>query len=178
VYEPQRTTLAIGRDQGKEWRVVIDVWGAPRDETEAQGQIDSMAEYGTRPADVRVAKDLVGKGWVFVRRTVGDGDPSTVVQGPIEKGDTMSGTDIQAYSMPLEAGDSQRLVIGKVAPTAQQVMVTWDNDKATVVGRAPRGADFNTDDAPAIRTVDGSQPNWFVCLALEGAAYESVEVTG
>jgi hypothetical protein len=182
VYEPQRTTLASGTDQGKEWRVIVDVWGAPRDKLEAQGQLDMMAEraYGTRPA-VSSAKELVGKGWVFVHLGVGD-DWATVVQGEVQKDDSLSGTDIQAYSMPLEAdgseraGASQRLVIGKVAPTAQRVTCTWDDGTTTDATRPAPGTDVSTDDTPTIRPVEGSQPNWFMCLAPEGVAYESVEV--
>jgi hypothetical protein len=183
LYEPGRTTLATGRDQGKEWRVVIDVWGAPKDKAEAQGQLDAMALYGVQPADVRVAGDLVGKGWVFVHLTVGDGAQSTVVQGAVEKGDSMSGTDIQAYSMPLKTGGSDRadasrdLVIGKVAPTAQQVICTWDNDMATVVDRAPQGTETSTH-VLSIRPVEGSQPSWFVCLSPKGVGYKSADVAG
>jgi hypothetical protein len=184
LYEPRRTTLATGRDQGKEWRVVIDVWEAPKDEVEAQSQLAAMALYGSNPAGVRTAQDLVGKGWVFVNLTVGDGDSSTVVQGAVEKGDAMSGTDLQAYSTPLEAPDgsdsadpSRTLVIGKVAPTAQQVVCTWDNGKATVLDQAPQDAETSTDTL-SIRPVDGSQPSWFVCLSPKGVGYESAEAAG
>jgi hypothetical protein len=95
----------------------------------------------------------------------------------------MSGTDIHAYSMPLKTGVSDRadasrdLVIGKVAPTAQQVTCTWDNDMATVVDRAPRGAETSTD-VLSIRPVDGSQPSWFVCLSPKGVGYQSADVAG
>jgi hypothetical protein len=181
LYEAQRTTLAMGHDQGRDWAVGVDVWAVPRDELEAQAQLDAMAEYGERPAGVITAKDLVGKGWVFVRLSVGE-DVSTVVQGPVEKGDALSGTDLQAYSMPLAAGDSdkagasQRLVIGKVAPSARRVTCTWDDGTTTTADRGPQDADFNSDDPQRIRPVDGSQPNWFVCLAPEGVAYKSAEV--
>ncbi|MER5225218.1 hypothetical protein [Streptomyces flaveus] len=183
LYEPARTTLATGRDQGKAWRVVIEVWGAPRDKVEAQGQWDAMGLYGVKPGDIRAAGELVGKGWVFVHLTVGDGDSATVVQGPVEKGDSMSGADIQAYSTPLAAegsegaGASRSLVIGKVAPTVQQAVCAWDDDTTTIVNRAPRDAETSTD-TPSIRPVDGSQPNWFVCVSPKGVGYKSVDVPG
>ncbi|MFI1207816.1 hypothetical protein ACH4UV_09445 [Streptomyces sp. NPDC020802] len=182
-YAARRTMLAIGTDRGKEWQVEIDVWSAPKDKAEARLQFDSMDEYGVRPSEVRKAEDIMGKGWVFVRLTVGFGAPSVVVQGPVDKGDSLSGKDIQAYGMPLEtndadkAGAAQRLVIGKVAPTARRVTCTWDDGTTTDVRRVSSDTGVRSGDALAIRPVAGSQPNWFVCLAPEGVSYESAEVT-
>jgi hypothetical protein len=183
VYEPQGTTVARGTDHGKVWQVSIDVWGAPKNEAEAQYQRTLMGEYGAAPVGVRKASELIGKGWVFVRLDVGDDRPTTVVQGPVEKGDSLSGTDILSYSMPLESGDSDkvgaphRLVIGKVAPTAQQVTCTWDDGTTTKVMRAAPGTGLTSDFEDLIRPVDGSQPDWFVCLGPEGKSSQSVKVT-
>ncbi|WP_369246234.1 hypothetical protein [Streptomyces sp. R41] len=181
VYEPQRSNVGRGTDHGKKWQVTIDVWGAPKNEAEAQYQRSRMSEYGVSPAGTRVASDLIGKGWVFVHLLVGDGPATTVVQGPVEKGDDLSGTDILAYSMPLDdsgkAGVWDRLVIGKVAPTAQRVTCTWDDGTTTKVFRAAPGTGLTSDVEDLIRPVDGSQPDWFVCLGADGKSYKSATVT-
>ncbi|GGN92192.1 hypothetical protein GCM10011579_089730 [Streptomyces albiflavescens] len=183
VYEPQRSTVARGVDHGKEWFVTIDVWGAPKNAVEAQNQRNAMSEYGVTPTGTRVASDLIGKGWVFGHLLVGDGPPTTVLDGAVEKGDSLSGKDIEAFAMPLESGNSHtagashRLVIGKVAPTAQQVTCTW-NDGTTIKAERPApGTGLTGGIEDLIRPVDGSQPDWFVCLGAEGKSFKSVKVT-
>ncbi|KAB1148708.1 hypothetical protein F7R91_07940 [Streptomyces luteolifulvus] len=177
VYAPQQTLLATGSDGGRAWFVRIEVWGVPRDEVEAQRQLDAMAESGVRPVDVRQASELVGKISYFVFRSVGD-KFAPVMQNTVSRTDTLSGTDIQAGALPLVPGSDgpQRLVIGKVAKTAQRVTCRWKGGGMTEIHRVPAGSDVNSDEQ-VIRPVDGSPYNWFVCLAPEGAAYKSVEVT-
>ncbi|WP_435220252.1 hypothetical protein [Streptomyces sp. Tue6028] len=183
VFEPQRSPVARGTDHGKKWSVTVDVWGAPKDIAEARYQRSRMGEYGVSPTGARVAADLVGKGWLFVRLTVGDGAPSTVIDGAVEKGDALTGTDVQAYSMPLSTGAadkdsaSQRLVIGKVSTTAERVTCTWDDGTTIEAGRAAPGTGLTSDVEDLIRPVDGSPSDWFVCLAPEGKNYKAVHVT-
>ncbi|MFF4346363.1 hypothetical protein [Streptomyces sp. NPDC001530] len=183
VYAPQRTLLARARDNGKDWSITIDVWGAPKNEAEAQRQWEAMGEYQVRPVGVKEAKGLIGKDWHFVHRIVGD-DAETVMWGEFKKGDELASTDLTSAAMTLPTGDSakagapQRLVIGDVAPTARQVTCTWDDGTTTQVPRAPEGAGFSQELKPMIRPVEGSQPNWFVCLAPEGKTFKSVKVTG
>ncbi|MEV0635981.1 hypothetical protein AB0I77_13590 [Streptomyces sp. NPDC050619] len=178
VLTAQRTLLATGTDQGKEWRVYIDVWAAPGDEAEAAGQLEAMGEYGERPVEADQASELVGQSSYFVRRDAGDGEPAGMMEGAFTKTDTMAGTDIQAGAVPLEPGSEglNRLVVGQVAKTAQRVTCTWKNGTSTDVHVVPHGYDVNNDEL-VIRPADGSPVNWFVCLAPKGTEYKSVEVT-
>ncbi|WP_328453046.1 hypothetical protein OG780_29005 [Streptomyces sp. NBC_00386] len=174
VYEPQATTVARGTEHGKEWSVEVIVWGASKNETEAQYQRSRMSEYALTPTGTQVASDLIGKGWVFVRLFGGDDSPETVLDGPVEKDDSLSGTDIEAALVPLRigragtAGASRLLVIGKVATTAQEVTYTWDDGTTIKAGKAAPGTDLGSSYEDLIRPVDGSRPNWFVCVAPEG----------
>lgn len=176
---PRRTLLAVGTDRGKEWQVTIDVWEAPRNEFDAQAELDAMAEFGARPSDVRDASSLIGKSSYFVRWSDGEAVNSPVLtDGAFTAEDTMSGKDIEAAAVPLERGSDgpKRLVIGQVAVTAQRVTCTWKDGSTTEVPVVSEGYDVNTDDF-VIRPADGSPVNWFVCVAPEGTAYKSVEVT-
>jgi len=183
VYEPQMTTLATAWDHGKEWSLDVSVWGAPQNEAEAQYQRSRMSEYGLTPTGPQVASDLIGKGWVFVTLLVGDGNPATVLDGPAEKGDSLSGADIEAAAVPLQtgragtAGAYRLLVIGKVAPTAREAVCRWKDGTSTRVPRAPEGAGFTMELKPMIRPVAGSSADWFVCLAPAGTSYKSAAVT-
>ncbi|MFB7242601.1 hypothetical protein ACFCYX_09045 [Streptomyces populi] len=182
VYEPRMTTVAGARDNGKDWYVTVVVWGAPRNEAEAQYQRSQMGEYGLTPTGTEVASDLIGKSWIFVRLVVGDEPPTTVQDGPVDKSDADGSTDIEVASRPLEtgrpgaAGKAGRLVIGKVDPTVRAVTCTWDDGTSVPVPMAGEGAGFGLDLKPAIRRVAGSPANWFVCLAPEGRSYKSVRV--
>ncbi|MFF3452651.1 hypothetical protein ACFYXJ_36620 [Streptomyces sp. NPDC002667] len=183
VYEPRMTTLATAWDHGKEWSVTSIVWGAPKNEAEAQYQRSQMSEYGLTPTGTEVASDLIGKSWIFVGLLVGDGHPTTVLDGPAEKAGSFSGTDIEAASVPLRtgragtAGEYRLLVIGKVAPTAREATCRWSDGTSTRVPRAPEGAGFTTELKPMIRPVAGSPAHWFVCLAPAGTSYKSAAVT-
>jgi hypothetical protein len=121
-------------------------------------------------------------GAYFVHRSIAEGGgvlEQPTLQGPAGKADTMSGKDIEAAAVPLAVASEgpHRLVIGHVAKTVRQVTCTWKDGTTTEVGRAPANGDINSDE-PAIRTVEGSPYNWFVCLAPKGTEYKSVEVTG
>lgn len=175
--KPHRTTLATGTDQGEKWRVVLDVWSAPRDEAEAEAQMSEMALYGEDPPDADKASDLIGKITYFVHRTYGE-KSSPVMENTVPKSDTLSGTDLMSGALPLEpdADKAERLLIGYVAKTAQRVTCTWKDGTATQVERAPSNTEISTDE-PAIRSADGSPYDWFVCVAPKGTAYKSAEVT-
>ncbi|MDN3020579.1 hypothetical protein [Streptomyces sp. S.PB5] len=186
LFAPARTTLATGEENGKEWRVVIDVWDAPRNEVQAAGQFEAMGEYGDVPSGVTEAAELIGKSTYQVRYS--DGSEGTMVFGDdFMKGDDASGTDIQAAAIPTEIsskGDPsapastgpERLVIGQVSKYAQQVTCTWKDGTMTRVDRAPSNAEISTDEL-SIRPAEGSPVDWFVCLAPKGTAYKSVEVS-
>ncbi|WP_328503400.1 hypothetical protein OG828_34735 [Streptomyces sp. NBC_00457] len=173
---PQETLLAVGTDQGKEWRVAIDVWPAARDKTEAQLQLSAMNER--YPTGMRQAAELIGKSTYILYRSVGDGDPILSMEAQFTQDDTMSVAGIQSGALPLTNGPdtSQRLVVGQVAPIVQRVTCTWTNGTTTEVHRVPKGYDVNSDDQ-VIRPVDGMPVNWFVCLAPEGTEYQEVKVT-
>ncbi|WP_229840217.1 hypothetical protein [Streptomyces brasiliensis] len=172
---PQRTELAKGTDRGTRWRVVVDVWEAPRNEAEARVQLDAMHTFKEAPADVRRAADLVGKESYFVKRGLDDDFGQVVLQNTRPATDAaLSGRDIQTEAIPLRPADPQRLVIGQVAVTARQVTCTWQNGTTSVV--RVLSEEYEPGDM-VIRPLPGSSDNWFVCLAPKGTAYKSVEVT-
>ncbi|WP_175647383.1 hypothetical protein [Streptomyces cyaneochromogenes] len=177
VYPPERTTLATGTVDGEDWWVTIDVWSAPRDAGQAQAQWEAMAAYGSRPVDK--ASDLIGKSAYFVNRTYGDGETGGVSLGVFDENTPDSGKDLQSVAIPLDPkadGGPQRLVIGQIAPTAQQVTCTWKNGTTTELHKVPENETLATD-IPAIRPAAQSPVNWFVCVAPEGTEYKSAGVT-
>ncbi|GAA4048967.1 hypothetical protein [Streptomyces shaanxiensis] len=177
VYPPERTTLATGTVDGEDWWVTIDVWSAPRDAGQAQAQWEAMATYGSRPVDK--ASDLIGKSAYFVNRTYGDGETGGIALGVFDENTPDSGKDLQSAAIPLDPkadGGPNRLVIGQVAPTAQQVTCTWKNGTTTELHTVPENETLATD-LPAIRPAAQSPVNWFVCVAPEGTEYKSVGVT-
>ncbi|MFF5184808.1 hypothetical protein ACFY30_13640 [Streptomyces sp. NPDC000345] len=177
-----RITLATGTDGGKEWRVVLDVWPAPLDARDARSLMDAMAEYGEAPAGVNTPAELVGKSAYFVHRGIGEdstGWGNVTLQGLTTEGDTMTGEDVDTVAFPLTptAGGPDRLVLGYVAKTVQQVTCTWKDGTTTEVRKVPADADVNSDEL-TIRTTEDSPYNWFVCLAPQGTEYKSAKVTG
>nr|WSY55321.1 hypothetical protein OG999_37815 [Streptomyces sp. NBC_00886] len=179
VYEPQRTSLAMGTYRGKTWRAAIQVWGAPRDKAEADKQLAAMTELGLEPPDGHNAAALVGKTSFFVTRSYGDARPQQVMFNTVTQLEPMAGTDLEAVATRLgtSAESSDRLVIGQIAKTAQQVSCHWKNGTTTVADKVNANYDIYTTD-PVIRTVDGyPAANWFVCVAPAGTTYQSAEVT-
>ncbi|WP_202500076.1 MULTISPECIES: hypothetical protein [Streptomyces] len=172
------TTLARGTDHGTKWKVDAAVWTSPKTTAKARAQLAEMALYGEEPVKVDKASDLVGESWFFMHLTVG-GKPSTVILRLFKKDDVVAIKHLEAYPGPLDTDDQvdapQRLVIGQVARTVQEVTCTWDDGTKTLVERAPAGAgDFKN----LIREVDGSPKDWFVCLGPDGVNYKKAEVTG
>ncbi|MFM9589790.1 hypothetical protein ACKI1J_15305 [Streptomyces scabiei] len=176
--EPSRTTLAQGKDRGTAWRVTVAVWGAPKNRTAAAEQLAAMGLFGDSPASVKDASDLVGKSWHFVHLTLGKEQKEAMIDG---ESDALSGTDLQAHATTFndpDPGDDdpKRLVVGQVAPTAQEVRVTWSDGTFVDVKRHGDGEADPSE--PRIVKVKGAQASWFVALAPEGVGYESAEVTG
>ncbi|WP_333762142.1 hypothetical protein [Streptomyces sp. IBSBF 2390] len=178
VYVPQTTELSQGTYRGKPWYVDIQVWGAPRDEHEADRQFDAMAELGIKPV-VSTPAGLIGKTSHFVTRKYGVGLPQQLTFDTVKHPDRLRGTDLEAAAAPIESSGDEvsRLVVGKVATTAREVTCTWRDGRTTVVRSGPVNYRHNVPD-PAIVPVDGyPEANWFVCAAPEGTVYKDVKVT-
>jgi hypothetical protein len=177
VYEPQDTMIGTGTVGGKEWRITVQVWGAPRDAGEAWTQLQRMKAYGEVPLAVDKSSQLVGKYSFFARRSIGDGKESVITQNSIDTKDRMAGVDLESAALSLDPNhtEPQRLVIGQVAKTAQRVACAWKNGTTTYASLVPAGADLNTDES-SIRPVAGSPVNWFVCVGAAGASFDSVRV--
>ncbi|MFE4697131.1 hypothetical protein ACFRIC_08575 [Streptomyces sp. NPDC056738] len=165
------------------WSVLVDMWPAPKDEAEARKQRTMMTQYGVTPTGARDAPDVADKKWAFVSVVrVGVGHSRDTIDGA-QKKDPFSGKDIEAFSLPLDAEAAkekkkppQGLVIGKVAQTAKEVTCTWD-DGTTVKARrvAHRGTMLPYGVPNLIWRVDGSLPDWFVCVAPEGKGSGSAD---
>ncbi|MGW7541060.1 hypothetical protein ACWGKQ_08045 [Streptomyces sp. NPDC054770] len=178
VYEPQRTELSRGTYRGKEWSADVQVWGAPRNESEAARQFDRMTELGLKPADVRKPADLIGKISFFATRVWGEEHVQPLMFNTVRTLESYAGTDLESIATRFSSdpASSERLVIGMVAKTAQEVTCDW-KDGRTSVARPAVGFSAH-DDGNAIRTVDGfPTANWFVCVAPQGTVYQSAEVT-
>ncbi|GLF99910.1 hypothetical protein [Streptomyces yaizuensis] len=181
VLIPQATILAKGHEQGESWTVTALVWGAPRTQQESRRQLKAIEHAGIT-VPLRAAKDLIGKSWLFVTVRAGD-SLTTPVSGPIDTTDFLSGNGHKTYSQPLpsdrpDQGDDspQRLVIGKVAPQTQQVIVSWDNGMSTSVLRAPENAGAAPDDRPSLHPVKGdTSGRWFATLGPEGSEHTTTE---
>ena len=164
VYEPQQTELSRGTDEGKDWRVVISVWEPPRDKAEARKQLAAMTEYGIEAPAQPELSEVVGKTSYFVSLHYGTSHPRALIFDTVEKWDHMADKGIVFGALPLtNAGTSgpNRLVVGRVARTAQQVECTWSDDTSSV-------------DLP--KAAAGSPLKWFVCVGPEGAANRAAEV--
>ncbi|MEU6381371.1 hypothetical protein [Streptomyces sp. NPDC046909] len=186
LFAPMRTEIASGTENGKEWKVLIDTWAAPKTETQAGGQLEAMGESGDVPTGVTKATQLIGKSSYLVRYVVGDVG-TAVIGDDFMKGDTTNGTDLEAAAIPADlptkgnpskpaGGNPNRLVIGQVSHEAQTVTCTWKNGTTTEIDRVPEGTETSTDEL-AIRPAEGSPVDWFVCMAPKGTEYKAVEVT-
>ncbi|MFC8345048.1 hypothetical protein [Streptomyces sp. NPDC057280] len=183
LYTPQRTTLRTGVEDGKEWRVFIDVWAAPRSEAEAAGQLAAMGEYGDVPTGVTKASELIGKSSYVTFFSDGDSADRDNRRGVYEDAfeaadDPMGSTDVQSAAIPFRTTNEhvQRLVVGMVGKDAEQVTCTWRDGTKTKVDRPGQDTEVSTDQA-AIRTAKGSPVDWFVCLAPKGTGYGTADVT-
>ncbi|MEV6052171.1 hypothetical protein [Streptomyces sp. NPDC052107] len=164
VYVPQLTEVARGTDHGTSWRVVVSVWGAPRDATEAAGQLAAMRKYGIVPAALPDRRHLVGKSSHYAGLYYGDNHLRVIMFDTVRKWDPLSGTDLMSAALPLAklgTDGPQRLVVGTVATSARQVKCGWKDGTSTVT---------------VPRAVAGSPVNWFACTAPAGTGYETAEV--
>ncbi len=177
--EPSRTTLAQGRDRGRAWRMTIEVWAAPKTEKAAERQLAAMGLFGDAPTGVEDASDLVGKSWHFVHLALGGKQKGAMIDG---ESDTPSGKDLQVISTPFgienpPEDDPERLAVGQVAPTAQEVRVTWTDGTFVDIRRQVDGDGKADPGEPRIVEVKGAEASWFVALAPEGVGFRSAEVT-
>jgi hypothetical protein len=164
AYEPQQTELSRGTDQGTAWRVVISVWGPPRDKAEARKQSAAMTEYGIEAPARPGLSEAVGRTSYVVSLYYGTGHPRVLIFDTVKQWDRMAHKDIVFGALPLTkegASGPNRLVVGRVAKTAQQVECTWSNDTSSVTRPQPAA---------------GSPLKWFVCAGPEGTANRTAGV--
>ncbi|MEU3529216.1 hypothetical protein AB0E62_36105 [Streptomyces sp. NPDC038707] len=166
VYRPQHTLLGSGTDRGRDWRVELTVWGAPRDRAEAAGQLTAMRKFGFTETVLPPGPDgLVHRTSYYTSLYLGDDRrPRVMLFDTFEKWDRLSDRDVAFGAVPLgreDSTDSERLAVGRVAGTAQQVKCTWRKDESTVA----------LPDKAA-----GSPDKWFLCLAPEGESIKAAEV--
>ncbi|MFF3919352.1 hypothetical protein ACFYZB_39170 [Streptomyces sp. NPDC001852] len=163
---PQETELARGTDHGKNWRVVVSVWGAPRDASEAAVQLAAMRKYGIESAALpdHGHRHLVGMTSYYSGLYYGDNPLRTIIFGTVKRWEPLTGTSLMSGALPLDkanSGGPDRLVVGAVAITARQVKCGWKDGTGTVVEP---------------QAVAGSPVEWFACTAPEGTAYQNAEV--
>ncbi|WP_233273349.1 hypothetical protein [Streptomyces broussonetiae] len=165
VYDPQTTELAHGTDHhGRSWRVVVSVWDAPRDDTEAAGQLAAMRRYGIDSRALPDRGDVVGKSSHYASLYSGDDNPRAVMFNTAAEWDPLSGTDLlsAAFSVdPARSDGPASLVVGTVARSVRQVKCGWQDGTMSLVRPRPAA---------------GSPVDWFVCEAPKGTAYATAEV--
>lgn len=165
VYVPQVTEVAHGTDHGTNWRVVVSVWGPPRDKTEVAGQLAAMRKYGIESGVLPDGRQLVGRTSHYSGLYYGDGPLRSLIFGTDKKWDALSRGELMSGAVPLAKRNSDgpdRLVVGAVATTTRQVTCDWKDGTSSLV---------------APRPVAGSPVNWFVCTAPDRTGYLSAEVT-
>ncbi|WP_245238252.1 hypothetical protein [Streptomyces roseochromogenus] len=166
VSVPQVTELARGTDHGNSWRVVVSVWGAPQDESEAAVQLAAMRKYGIEPAllpDHR-HRHLVGMTSYYSGLYYGGNPLRTIIFDTVKGWEPLTGTSLMSGALPLGKANSDgpdRLVVGAVAITARHVKCGWKDGTSTVVQP---------------QAVAGSPVEWFACAAPDGTAYQNAEV--
>ncbi|MFI9254379.1 hypothetical protein [Streptomyces sp. NPDC053069] len=178
VYEPQETPLLRGRYKGTSWYVDVQVWGAPQNKAEADGQYAAMGELNMTPA-VDKPTDLIGKTSFFVTRKFGDQAPQSIMFDSRTKPERVSGSDLLSASNPLDStsGTWDQLVVGQVAETAREVTCTWKDGTTTRARSGPVVYEHNVP-RPAIVSAAGYPgAKWFACVAPEGTAYKDAKVT-
>ncbi|WP_369222432.1 hypothetical protein AB5J52_13935 [Streptomyces sp. R39] len=157
VARPQVTELAHGTDHGKRWRVVVSVWQAPRDRTEAARQREAMQSYGIDGSALPGLTRLVGRTSFYASLYYGDAPLRPVIFNTVDKWEKFAGADLESGAVHLAEEDAEgRLVVGMVATSVGQVRCTWKSGAATVA--VPRAA-------------AGSPVDWFVCVAPDGTGY-------
>ncbi|MEV0171162.1 hypothetical protein AB0I00_08545 [Streptomyces sp. NPDC050803] len=173
LLKPASTALAVGREDGTDWSVVLELWATPQNVKEARAQLEAMEEYGTKPDGVQSASELVGKSAYFVGRTVGE-QYGEIAQGAYEGKEALP-LHLTA-AVPLEPGSSgpDRLVVGQVAKSVGNVSCMWKDGTETHLQKTWEG-DLADDDGSTIRSVEGAPFYWYVCLAPKDTEYKSVQ---
>ncbi|MDL2079348.1 hypothetical protein QNN03_23185 [Streptomyces sp. GXMU-J15] len=172
---PQRTRLASGTDRGRDWWVSVDVWPAPRDEAEARIVWDALAEQEGTPKDAEKPSDLIGTVTYFVKRTYGV-ETTVVLENRIPLRAMAYTADIPTAAIPLapDTAGPERLVIGQVLSSAQDIKCLWKDGTATEVRRTDKEESISADEG-VLRGVQGSPVDMFVCLAPEDTAFKTTE---
>ncbi len=178
VYEPQQTELSRGLYKGTSWYVDLQVWGAPRNRTEADRQYVAMQELNLMPA-VDKPTDLIGKTSYFVTRKFGDQPPRQVMFDARRKLERLTGRDMQSASNPLDDTSAtwDHLVVGKVAETAREVTCTWKDGTTAKARSGPVVYEHNLPRPAIVPAAGYPGAKWFVCVAPEGTAFKDAEVT-
>ncbi|MEU0003585.1 hypothetical protein ABZ079_04570 [Streptomyces sp. NPDC006314] len=188
VYAPQVTRMGWGTYRGREWAVSLQVWDAPRDEVEAERQLEAMTAWGVEPVkptawgavDVGGPADLIGRTSYFAMHSYGGSIGIPELVNTVGKPQRLSGADLEARATRLgdQPESAGRLVIGLVAKTAKEVTCTWKDGRTTVAVPEPGNSALRPEDG-VIRPVHGYPgANWFVCVAPDGTTYKSAKVTG
>ena len=160
----QFSELGSGDDHGKHWQVLLSVWAAPHNRTEAAQQLEAMREFGIADGAQPRLADMVGKTSHYVTLRYGDDRLRPIMFDTETTWEKLSGDDLQSAAVPLAKEDTEgpeRLVVGMVAGTAQQVRCTFD--EGTSISVQPVEG-------------QGSPVNWFVCLGPQGAQSKTVRV--
>ncbi|MFI5792161.1 hypothetical protein [Streptomyces sp. NPDC051677] len=178
VQSPSRTILGTGTDQGKPWKVAIDVWPAPRDVAGAQAELKAMAKYRETLPTVRKPSDLVGRIAFFLRSSTGDENgPGTLIHGGlIDWSDVPPDPTKQYGTVPAAPGPGSpdRVVLGPLTETTKRVTCNWKDGTRTELVNAPANEEPSTDKS-AIRSVEGTSYDWFVCLVPQGTTPNGVD---
>lgn len=172
---PHRTRLASGTDRGREWWVSVDVWSAPRDEAEARTVWDAMSKQDGTPQDAEQPSDLIGTITYYVKRTYGV-ETTIVLENRIPLRAVAYTPDIPTAAIPLvpDSGGPERLVVGQVLSSAQDIKCRWKDGTATEVRRTDKEESISADEG-VLRGVQGSPVDMFVCLAPEGTSFAMTE---
>ncbi|MFE6359437.1 hypothetical protein ACFVP3_05450 [Streptomyces sp. NPDC057806] len=167
LLKPRSTALAVGRDEGKNWSVMLELWAPPQNEKEARAQLAAMEEFGMRPDGVERASELIGRTTYFVGRAV-EGAYGEIEQGALGDKSAESGSE-RAVPLEPDTDGPARLVVGRLAKWDAAVMCMWQNGTSTNLREDRPGSNGS-----AITSVEGSPADWFVCLAPKGTSYKSV----
>ncbi|MGV9451041.1 hypothetical protein [Streptomyces sp. NPDC003635] len=170
LLSPRSTSLAAGREDGKPWSVTVDVWAAPRDEVQAEAQLQAMHEYGVRPNGVDSPSELIGKSSYFVGRSYGS-TYAEIMQNAFDGTTTNLGATTAAVPLEPDSDGPYRLVVGQVDKNAAGVMCEWKDGTSTEVRRESYGKPSDTGQG-TITYVADSPVDWYVCLAPKGTEFQ------
>ncbi|MEC4017789.1 hypothetical protein [Streptomyces sp. H27-D2] len=176
VFRPQRTTLGSGRDGGHDWKVTIEVWGAPKADWEAVAQYREMAERGDAPRGHDGRSPSRRNGWHFVHVIV-DGKSSTRVQDENPDPEDKPSGHFESYELAPDRSPAPTFLVGQVERGVEQVVATWKGGSLQEVGPVPKGQGFAGVGGPMLVPVKGmEQENWFAIVEPKNEGPESVTI--